>query len=109
MNNESEIMEKVISLCKRRGFIYPSGEIYGGLSGFWDYGPLGVELKNNIKKEWWKFHVHQRRDIVGIDGAIITNPNVWKASGHVDNFIDIIAVCTKCKNKIKLDKHELEK
>jgi len=95
--------------CKRKGFVYPSGDLYGGLAGFWDFGPLGVELKNNLKKEWWKFHVQNRSDIVGIDGAIITHPKVWEASGHVANFTDVYVVCTKCKKPNKLDKSEVGK
>ncbi|MBU3924201.1 MAG: glycine--tRNA ligase [Nanoarchaeota archaeon] len=102
-------IEELTNFCKRKGFIYPSGEIYGGLAGFWDYGHLGSELKNNIKAQWWKHHVHKREDIVGIDGAIITNPKVWEASGHVENFTDIAVICTKCKHKFKVDKQELEK
>ncbi len=102
-------IEELAAFCKRRGFVYPSGEIYGALAGFWDFGPLGVELKNNIKKQWWKFHVHQREDIVGIDGAIITNPKVWEASGHASNFIDFIVLNKKTKEKIKMDSHEIKK
>lgn len=106
---EKEIsIEDLATFCKRKGFVYPSGEIYGSLAGFWDFGPLGVELKNNIKKEWWKFHVHSREDIVGIDGAIITNPKIWEASGHVSNFVDIAVVCKKCRHKTKIDKHEIK-
>jgi len=97
-----------MNFCKKKGFVYQSGEIYGGLAGFWDFGHLGVELKNNLKKEWWKFHVHSREDVVGIDGSIITNPKVWEASGHVDNFVDVAVVCKKCKNKTKVDKFELK-
>jgi len=100
-------IDELSNFCKKKGFVYPSAEIYGGLAGFWDYGPLGVELKNNIKKEWWKFHVQQNEDIVGLDGSIITNPKVWEASGHVGNFVDTAVVCKKCKNKSKVDKHEL--
>src|SRR3989344_1457434 len=81
-------MEKIVSLCKRRGFIYPGSEIYGGLQGFWDYGPLGVELKNNLKREWWKTMVYMRDDVVGLDAAIIMNPQVWEASGHTQAFTD---------------------
>ncbi|MBI2610582.1 glycine--tRNA ligase [Candidatus Kaiserbacteria bacterium] len=81
-------MEKIVSLCKRRGFIYPGSEIYGGLSGTWDYGPLGVELKNNIKNIWWKLFVQERDDMYGVDAAILMNPKVWEASGHVDGFSD---------------------
>jgi glycyl-tRNA synthetase len=81
-------MEQLISLCKRRGFIFPASEIYGGLAGFWDYGPLGVELANNLKKEWWSAMVHEHENIFGIDGAIIQNPKLWEASGHVAGFTD---------------------
>jgi len=90
-------IEELANFCKKKGFVYQSGEIYGGFAGFWDFGPLGVELNNNIKKEWWNFHVQQREDMVGIDGSIITHPKVWEASGHVDSFNDILAVCKKCK------------
>jgi glycyl-tRNA synthetase len=100
-------IEELANFCKRKGFVYASGEIYGGLSGFWDFGPYGVELKNNIKREWWKFHVHEREDIAGIDGSIITNPKVWKASGHVDNFTDVYVKCLKCKKPNKIDKNEV--
>jgi len=102
-------IEEMAIFCKRKGFIYPSSEIYGGFAGFWDYGHLGVELNNNLKKEWWKFHVQQRNDIVGIDGAIITNPKIWEASGHVDSFSDVLAICKKCKRPNKFDKFELDK
>ncbi len=102
-------IDELANFCKRKGFVYPSGEIYGGLAGFWDYGPIGSELKKNIKDLWWKYHVHNREDIVGIDGSIITNPKVWEASGHVGCFVDVAVVCKKCKNKSKLDKHEIGK
>ena len=101
-------IEELANFCKKKGFVYPSGEIYGGLGGFWDFGHLGVELKNNIKKEWWKFHVY-REDMAGIDGSIITNPKVWEASGHVKSFVDVAVVCKKCGNKTKIDKHEIGK
>ncbi|MFC1700930.1 glycine--tRNA ligase [Patescibacteria group bacterium] len=97
-------MEKIISLCKRRGFIFPSSEIYGGLANSYDYGPLGVELKNNIKKEWWKYFVQDREDIVGLDGGIILNPKVWEASGHVKNFKDALVECKKCHHRFRPDK-----
>ncbi len=102
-------IEDLAVFCKRRGFIYQSGEIYGGFAGFWDFGHLGSELKNNIKQEWWNFHVYQRDDVVGIDGSIITHPKVWKASGHVDSFRDFLLVCKKCKKKRIVDKSELGK
>lgn len=96
-------IEDMATFCKKKGFVYKTAEIYGGLAGFFDYAHLGVELKNNIKQEWWKYHVHQREDVVGIDGSIITNPQVWKASGHVDNFADLMLTCSKCKHKIRAD------
>jgi len=114
INQENNLQPKKISIeemavfCKKKGFVYQSGELYGGLGGFWDFGHLGVELKNNLKKEWWNFHVH-REDIVGIDGAIITNPKVWEASGHVGSFVDVAVICKKCKNQSKIDKYELGK
>ena len=79
-------MDKIVSLCKRRGVVFPGSEIYGGLANSWDYGPLGVELKNNIKQLWWDRFVHRRDDIVGIDAALIMNPKVWEASGHIATF-----------------------
>ena len=94
-------IEDVSVFCKKKGFVYPNSEIYGSFSGFFDYGPLGVELKNNIKNEFWKRFVQQREDVVGIDGAIITHPMVWKASGHVDSFTDYIYRCDKCKLMLK--------
>ncbi len=100
---DEKLMEKVISLCKRRGFIYPGSEIYGGLAGTWDYGPLGVSLKNNIKNSWWKKFVDGREDMYGVDAAIIMNPSVWKASGHVDTFSDPLVECTKCKRRFRED------
>lgn len=102
-------IEELAAFCKKRGFVYQSGEIYGGLAGFWDFGHLGVELKNNIKKEWWKSHVLQREDVVGIDGSIITHPRIWEASGHVSSFLDIEVVDKKTKEKFKVDKFEAEK
>ncbi len=98
-----DLMEKIVSLCKRRGFIFPGSEIYGGLQGFWDYGPLGVELKNNIKKEWWKSMVYQRDDVVGLDAAIIMNPQVWEASGHTQAFTDPLVECKKCHHRFRAD------
>ncbi|MFA5100074.1 MAG: glycine--tRNA ligase [Candidatus Omnitrophota bacterium] len=95
-------MEKVVSLCKRRGFIFPGSDIYGGLANSWDYGPYGVELKNNIKKAWWKANVYMRNDIYGMDAAIIMHPKAWEASGHVENFFDLKADCMDCKKRFKL-------
>lgn len=102
-------MEKIISLCKRRGFIFQSAEVYGGLQGFWDYGPLGVELKNNIKRAWWKKFVQQRDDVVGLDSSIITNPKVWEKSGHVGGFNDALVECKKCHHRFKVEDLEDKK
>jgi len=96
-------IDEIASYCKRKAIIFPNSDIYGGYAGFWDYGPIGAELKNNIKKEWWEFFVHQRENIVGIDGAIITHPTVWKASGHVDSFIDPLVECKKCHARRRAD------
>jgi len=85
---DAQRMEKIVSLCKRRGFIFQSSEIYGGLSGCWDYGPLGVELKRNLKNYWWHVIVHERDDVVGMDGSILMNRAVWKASGHEDTSLN---------------------
>ena len=92
-------MEKIVSLCKRRGFIFPSSEIYGGLGSCWDYGPLGVELKRNVKDAWWKAIVQGRDDVVGIDASIMMHPQVWKASGHVDGFSDPLVDCKSCHQR----------
>ena len=97
-------MDKIVALCKRRGFIFPSSEIYGGIAGFWDYGPLGVELKNNIKREWWKSMVYEREDTVGLDAAIVMNPKVWEVSGHVQGFVDPLIECKHCHNRFRADK-----
>ena len=101
--NNSESIDKIISLCKRRGFIFPGSEIYGGLANSWDYGPLGVELKNNIKNAWWERFVHQRDDMVGIDAALIMNPKVWENSGHLKNFSDPLVECKKCHHRFRED------
>lgn len=98
-----DLMEKVVSLCKRRGFVYPGSEIYGGFQGFWDYGPLGVEMKNALKRHWWRWMTVDHENIVGIDGAIITNPKVWEASGHIKNFVDPMAECKSCHKRFKAD------
>ena len=103
MEKDEKLMEKIISLCKRRGFIYPGSDIYGGLAGTYDYGPLGVALKNNIKNSWWKKFVDGRGDIYGVDAAIIMNSSVWKASGHVDTFSDPLVECVKCKRRFRED------
>ncbi|OHA88322.1 MAG: glycine--tRNA ligase [Candidatus Zambryskibacteria bacterium RIFCSPHIGHO2_01_FULL_43_25] len=98
-----EKMEKIVSLCKRRGFIFQGSEIYGGLSGMWDYGPLGVALRDKITALWWKHFVLDREDMYGIDAALIMNPVVWKASGHVDGFSDPLVECDKCKRRFRAD------
>lgn len=99
-------MDTLISLAKRRGFIYPGSEIYGGLANSWDYGPLGVELKNNIKQEWWKRFVHRRHDVVGIDAALLMNPKVWQASGHLETFSDPLIECKVCHHRFRADQLE---
>ncbi len=96
-------MEKIVSLCKRRGFIFQSSEIYGGLNGCWDYGPLGVELKRNVKNYWWRVMVHERDDVVGMDGAVLTHPAVLKASGHVQGFTDPMVDCRLTNQRFKAD------
>lgn len=98
-----DLMEKVVSLCKRRGFIFPGSEIYGGLQGFYDYGPLGVELKNNLKRQWWQRMVYEQENVVGIDAAIIMNPRVWEASGHVEAFTDPLVECFSCHHRFRAD------
>jgi glycyl-tRNA synthetase len=99
-------MEKIISLAKRRGFVYQGSEIYGGLAGTWDYGPYGVALKNNVKNLWWKRFVTDREDMYGVDAAILMNQNVWKASGHVGGFSDPLVECKKCKRRFRADQLE---
>jgi glycyl-tRNA synthetase len=94
-------MDTFVSLCKRRGFVFQSSEIYGGIGGFWDYGPLGVEMKNNIKRSWWKYMVQERDDVVGIETSIIMNPRVWEASGHVGTFADPMVDCKSCKHRFR--------
>ena len=100
---DAQRMEKIVSLCKRRGFIFQSSEIYGGLNGAWDYGPLGVELKRNLKNYWWHVTVHERDDVVGMDGSILTHPAVLKASGHVEGFSDPMVDCRTCKAHLRTD------
>ena len=96
-------MDKIVSLSQRRGFVFPSSEIYGGLSGFWDYGPLGVEMKRNIKDAWWRRNVRERDDVVGLDTSVIMNPKVWEASGHVASFSDPLVECKVCHLRWKAD------
>ena len=102
-SSDSQRMEKIVSLCKRRGFIFQSSEIYGGLNGLWDYGPLGVELKRNLKNYWWRVMVHERDDVVGVDGSILMNRAVWKASGHEETFTDPMIDCRSCKARLRAD------
>ena len=102
--NTEKTMEKVVALCKGRGFVYPGSEIYGGLSNSWDYGPLGVEFKNNVKKAWWKKFVQESKYNVGLDSAILMNPQVWVASGHVGGFSDPLMDCRDCKSRHRADK-----
>ena len=102
-------VEELANFCKRKGFVFRSSDIYGGFSGFWDFGPLGIELLNNIKKEWWNFFVHQKENMVGMEGSIISHPRTWKASGHIENFADIFVKCKKCGKTGKLDENELGK
>ena len=99
-------MDKIVALCKRRGFIYPGSEIYGGLTGTWDYGPLGTLLKNNLKNLWWKEMVQLRNDVVGIDAAIMMNPKAWEASGHVEAFVDPLIECKVCHARFRADKED---
>ena len=101
-------MQDLVSLCKRRGFLFQSSEVYGGMGGFWDYGPLGVELKMNVKNAWWR-EMTLRKNIVGVDASIIMHPSVWKASGHVDGFIDPLVDCKQCKSRFRADQIDLNK
>ena len=96
-------METLISLCKRRGFIFQSSEIYGGLQGAWDYGPLGVEMKRNVKDAWWRAKCSERDDMVGLDAAILMHPEVWRASGHVETFTDPMVDCRNCQSRFRAD------
>lgn len=98
-----DVMDKLVSLCKRRGFIFQSSEIYGGTGSVWDYGPLGVELKKNIKDRWWSTMVRARENVVGLDAAILMNPRVWEASGHVGGFTDPLIDCKSCKRRFRAD------
>ena len=102
-SKESNVMDKIVSLAKRRGFIFQSSEIYGGINSCYDYGPLGIELKKQIKELWWKAMVYERDDIEGIDASILMHPRVWEASGHVEGFTDPLIDCKKCKNRFKAD------
>lgn len=105
--NDLGLMEKIVSLCKRRGFIFPGSEIYGGLSGTWDYGPLGSELKFNLKQEWWKTMVKERDDVVGANASILMNPKVWEASGHTSGFNDALIECKTCHQRFRADQEDI--
>lgn len=104
LSSESDLMQKVVSLCKRRGFVFQSSEIYGGLRSAYDYGPLGVELKRNLMAQWWRTMVHEREDVVGLDASIIMHPRVWEASGHLAGFSDPLVDCRNCKERFRADK-----
>ena len=106
MLEDSVDLKTITSLCKRRGFLFQSSEIYGGLASTWDYGPLGIELKNNIKASWWRNFVWSRNDIVGLDSAILMHPDVWKVSGHVENFSDPLVDCVSCRKRWREDQLE---
>src|SRR5579875_3969790 len=103
MPRRSDRLDTIVSLSKRRGFVYPSSEIYGGLRASWDYGPLGVELKNNIKRLWWRSMVTERDDIVGLDSCVILAREVWEASGHVTEFADPLTECSACDHRFRAD------
>src|SRR3989339_1914775 len=112
MEKESKLtIDELAAFCKRKGFVFKSSELYGGLSGFWDFGPLGVELFNNVKQDFWKFFVQQKENMVGIEASIISHPRTWKASGHIANFNvnDYLVSCKKCKKSGKVDKPDLGK
>jgi len=100
---KTQLMERLVSLAKRRGFVFQGSEIYGGLNGTWDFGPLGVELERNIKEEWWKSIVQKREDVVGLDSTILHHPKVWEASGHLKNFTDPLIECKNCHNRLRVD------
>jgi glycyl-tRNA synthetase len=102
-------IDELAKFCKEKGFVFRSSDIYGGYAGFWDCGPLGIEMFNNIKKEWWNFFVRKRDNVVGLDASIISHPKTWKASGHIENFNDVAVVCKKCKTATKIDKSEIGK
>ena len=99
-------LKDIANLCKRRGFIFQDSEIYGGIGSVWDYGPLGVELKKNVKAQWWKSMVYDRNDVEGLDSAILMNPDTWKASGHISSFADLMVDCLECKKRFRVDKIE---
>ncbi|MEK6757816.1 MAG: glycine--tRNA ligase, partial [Nanoarchaeota archaeon] len=109
LKQEKISIEELANFCKSKGFVFRSSDIYGGFSGFWDFGPLGVELFNNLKKDWWNFFVQQKENMVGIEASIISHPLTWKASGHIANFSDVAVSCKKCKKSTKIDKSEVGK
>src|SRR3989344_9264965 len=110
IENKSNLsIDELAQFCKRKGFVFRSSDIYGGFAGFWDFGPLGVELFNNIKKEWWKYFVHDKDNVVGMEASIISHPRTWKASGHIANFSDVAVICKNCKTATKIDKSEVGK
>jgi glycyl-tRNA synthetase len=104
----NELMEKIVSLCKRRGFVFQSSEIYGGINGFWDYGPLGAELKRNVKDLWWRTMTQQREDVAGLEATIIMHPQIWRASGHVDTFADMMRECPLTRKRVRADQVEAQ-
>ena len=105
---DNSVMDRLVSLAKRRGFVFQSSEIYGGVGSVWDYGPLGVELKKNLKERWWRSMVYERDDIEGIDAAILMHPKVWEASGHVSGFTDPLVDCKVCKNRFRSDDERIK-
>jgi glycyl-tRNA synthetase len=102
----NELMEKIVSVCKRRGFVFPSSEIYGGINGFWDYGPLGAELKRNVKDLWWRSMTQSREDVAGLEATIIMHPRIWEASGHTSTFSDPMVDCLLTKKRFRADQIE---
>src|SRR5947209_16741528 len=106
MTVDTVTMDKIVSLCKRRGFVFPSSEIYGGIGSSYDYGHYGVLLKNNVKNEWWRSLLQQRDDVVALDSAIIQHPDTWRASGHLAGFTDPLVDCRTCKLRFRADKLE---
>ena len=99
----NELMEKIVSLCKRKGLVFQSSEIYGGINGFWDYGPLGAELKRNVKELWWNTMTRFRDDVVGLEATIIMHPQIWRASGHVETFADLMRECPMTRKRVRAD------
>jgi hypothetical protein len=102
-------VEAIVNLCKRRGIVFPSSEIYGGLRSAWDWGPLGIEIKRNVKAQWWRSMVHRRGDVVGLESSILMSPKVWEASGHVATFTDPLVECTNCHHRFRADHVDLAK